>query len=188
MTATTVSFNTGWLVLGGLAVLAACIVFLALSRRGGPPGGSGGGGRATRYLSWAVLAVLALLAAAAVVQVQAGLAINSIKNEAEEPLRILVGRSTWTPASAERTPGWGILALLTNAVGGVGYLIVRRRQVACTTCGLELSPAYQVCPRCGARQRPSCPSCGQGTEEWWQFCPYCGRELGPQGSGQGQGK
>src|SRR5258705_3076358 len=46
--------------------------------------------------------------------------------------------------------------------------------MACAGCGLETSPDYAFCPRCGRRLPASCAACGAPCEPDFAFCPRCG--------------
>ncbi|MBC7346649.1 MAG: zinc ribbon domain-containing protein [Clostridia bacterium] len=70
--------------------------------------------------------------------------------------------------------GWGLLTLLTNAVGWLVYLLSRGRLANCPACGLRLETTYLACPRCGTRLGTACRSCNRKLEDWWQYCPDCG--------------
>lgn len=68
---------------------------------------------------------------------------------------------------------WSILALFTNAVGLVVYLVVRPEPLQCKACKEPISAEYIVCPVCGARNRETCEKCGRIVDENWNVCPYC---------------
>ena len=46
--------------------------------------------------------------------------------------------------------------------------------MACAGCGLETSPDFAFCPRCGRRQPTPCAACGSSLEADFAFCPRCG--------------
>ena len=50
--------------------------------------------------------------------------------------------------------------------------------MACTGCGLETSPDFAFCPRCGRRQPTPCAACGSSLEADFAFCPRCGAARG----------
>ncbi len=89
----------------------------------------------------------------------------------------------WVLADARRQAmgapwAWGILTLVTNAIGWATYLVVRGLQrPRCPNCGGILRPAFRVCPHCGLQLQRGCPSCGQGIEPGWNFCPHCSAAL-----------
>lgn len=86
--------------------------------------------------------------------------------------------ATWVYLDARRRGdnalGWGLLTLLTNAVGWLVYLLSRGRLANCPVCGLRLETTYLACPRCGTRLGTACRSCNRKLEDWWQYCPDCG--------------
>lgn len=47
--------------------------------------------------------------------------------------------------------------------------------MTCVACGLELSPGFAFCPRCGRRQPSPCVACGFLLEPDFAFCPACGK-------------
>jgi adenylate cyclase len=50
--------------------------------------------------------------------------------------------------------------------------------MACAGCGLETSPDFAFCPRCGRRQPTPCAACGTSLEADFAFCPRCGAARG----------
>jgi adenylate cyclase len=50
--------------------------------------------------------------------------------------------------------------------------------MACTGCGVETSPDFAFCPRCGRRQPTPCAACGSSLEADFAFCPRCGAARG----------
>src|SRR5580765_2896736 len=50
--------------------------------------------------------------------------------------------------------------------------------MACAGCGLETSPDFAFCPRCGRRQPTPCAACGSSLEADFAFCPRCGAARG----------
>src|SRR6266850_3364112 len=50
--------------------------------------------------------------------------------------------------------------------------------MACAGCGLETSPGYAFCPRCGRRLPAPCAACGAPCEPDFAFCPRCGAARG----------
>ena len=50
--------------------------------------------------------------------------------------------------------------------------------MACAGCGLETSPDFAFCPRCGRRQPTPCAACGSSLEADFAFCPRCGAPRG----------
>jgi len=46
--------------------------------------------------------------------------------------------------------------------------------MACAGCGLETSPDFAFCPRCGRRLPAPCTACGAPCEPDFAFCPRCG--------------
>ena len=50
--------------------------------------------------------------------------------------------------------------------------------MACAGCGLETSPDFAFCPRCGRRQPTPCAACGSLLEADSAFCPRCGAARG----------
>lgn len=55
----------------------------------------------------------------------------------------------------------------------------------CKRCGADIHNALQVCPHCGAPQKPqptqiTCAHCGRRASSELTLCPHCGRELRAQ--------
>lgn len=74
---------------------------------------------------------------------------------------------------------WGILALFTNVVGLIVYLVVRPEGLTCKACKEPLNQNYSYCPLCGMLNQAHCPQCNVLVRESWSHCPYCGAALQP---------
>jgi len=73
---------------------------------------------------------------------------------------------------------WAILALVTNFVGLVTYLVIRYPDPkTCSSCGASLAMGLKRCPYCGAEAEPSCPRCQAPVRPDWVFCPSCSAKL-----------
>lgn len=87
----------------------------------------------------------------------------------------------WVFIDASRRDGrpalWGVLTLLTNAVGLIIYLLTRAERPVCKACKHPLEQDFIACPMCGTRNRAQCPACKKLTSEEWRHCPYCGEAL-----------
>jgi adenylate cyclase len=57
--------------------------------------------------------------------------------------------------------------------------------MTCAGCGLEASPGFAFCPRCGGRLPAPCSACGFTCAPEFAFCPRCGaaRASGAHGPG-----
>jgi adenylate cyclase len=51
--------------------------------------------------------------------------------------------------------------------------------VNCSGCGLEVTPGFAFCPKCGRRLPRSCGGCGFACEPDFAFCPKCGAPVEP---------
>ena len=48
----------------------------------------------------------------------------------------------------------------------------------CPECGQELSPGFELCPKCGFELKlTTCPKCGKEVSRTFNLCPYCGTKL-----------
>ncbi|HEY3366836.1 MAG TPA: zinc ribbon domain-containing protein [Symbiobacteriaceae bacterium] len=85
----------------------------------------------------------------------------------------------WVFADARRHGSrafaWGVLALLTNVVGAVVYLIVRKERVNCPACGVPVERSFSHCPQCGQQLKYACAQCGTPMKDGWQYCAKCGQ-------------
>ncbi|MDB4893887.1 MAG: hypothetical protein JWN15_149, partial [Firmicutes bacterium] len=89
----------------------------------------------------------------------------------------------WVFADARRRGGkafaWGVLALLTNLVGAAVYLVARREQRHCSTCGAVAERGFNHCPHCGSKLKRLCPQCGDQLKDGWTHCANCGTPAEP---------
>jgi hypothetical protein len=85
----------------------------------------------------------------------------------------LDGRRNW----GDRAFAFGMLTLLTNAVGWAVYLAVRPRLGICPGCGADTPRRVSFCVRCGHALRPACPDCRRTVETDWVYCAACGGHL-----------
>lgn len=75
---------------------------------------------------------------------------------------------------------WTLIAAVTPVfVGLVIYLLVRgsHTNLACPSCGMDVTEDYTICPRCGAQLKNVCANCGFQVEEDWVMCPRCAKPL-----------
>lgn len=77
---------------------------------------------------------------------------------------------------------WALAAALIPVfIGFAIYLIVRKNEEdtewECPVCKNAVSPAYAVCPSCGAKLRKICRECRKPVEEGWSVCPSCGAAI-----------
>ena len=89
--------------------------------------------------------------------------------------------ATWVYRDARRRTAnalpWGLLALITNLLGLVVYLISFPAKLECPECSQDVKPDFLVCPNCGSRLKESCPVCNRELEPGWRHCPACGNPL-----------
>ena len=50
--------------------------------------------------------------------------------------------------------------------------------MTCAGCGVEATPGFAFCPRCGRKLPRACEACGFACEGDFAFCPRCGKPLG----------
>ena len=112
------------------------------------------------FPGWLILGILAGLALGAWV-----LLIGYIN--ADAPRRGM-GRVLWT-----------FLAILVpNCLGILAYFLLRKpKTFPCPGCGLQLSPDFRFCHRCGFSLAPVCAHCGHGISHEYVCCPYCGKPV-----------
>lgn len=73
---------------------------------------------------------------------------------------------------------WALLALMTNAVGLVTYLVIRYPDPrSCPKCGTDLPVGLKRCPYCGSEAEPTCPRCQSPIRPDWVYCPSCASQL-----------
>jgi RNA polymerase subunit RPABC4/transcription elongation factor Spt4 len=73
---------------------------------------------------------------------------------------------------------WAMLALVTNVVGLVTYLVIRYPDPkSCPHCGVALPTGLKRCPYCGAEAELACPRCQSPVQPDWVFCPVCAARL-----------
>lgn len=72
---------------------------------------------------------------------------------------------------------WGGLALITNLVGLIMYLMVRPDQKSCPQCFVDLYQEHKVCPYCGYHLKDICYECGSSIEDDWSYCAECGEKI-----------
>jgi len=71
---------------------------------------------------------------------------------------------------------WGLLALITNIIGLIVYLVVRPDPILCKNCKHILASRFVICPYCGEKNREICLKCKSVMEDAWNICPYCGEK------------
>lgn len=77
---------------------------------------------------------------------------------------------------------WSLMALFTNVLGLLGYLIVRgERPRACRRCGYRLRKEFVACPYCGPASGRACSGCQALLEPDWNFCPFCQTQAPAEG-------
>ena len=81
---------------------------------------------------------------------------------------------------------WGILALFTNVVGLIIYLVVRPEMQHCKSCKEPVRADYVLCPVCGTRNRETCAKCGRIVNENWNLCPYCATPINREAAQEGK--
>jgi len=73
---------------------------------------------------------------------------------------------------------WAMLALVTNLVGLVTYLVIRYPDPkSCPQCGAALPIGLKRCPYCGAEAELACPRCQSPVKPDWVYCPACAARL-----------
>jgi len=73
---------------------------------------------------------------------------------------------------------WAMLALVTNLIGLVTYLVIRYPDPkSCPQCGAALPMALKRCPYCGAEAELACPRCQSPVKPDWIYCPACAARL-----------
>ena len=75
---------------------------------------------------------------------------------------------------------WAVLALLTNVVGLVTYLVIRYPDPrSCPSCDASIPTGQKFCPFCGSEAEPMCPHCQAPIMPDWLYCPVCAACLAP---------
>jgi len=84
---------------------------------------------------------------------------------------------------------WTFLAILVpNGLGILAYFLVRKpKTYPCPGCGIQVSPDFRFCAKCGFALAPVCAHCGRAIQHDFVCCPYCGKTVGgaaPRPSGE----
>lgn len=74
-------------------------------------------------------------------------------------------------------PVWGILILLTSAVGWAVYMITRPKYIKCPGCGMPQDASYKICPQCAYQLKITCPECRREIKPGWNHCAECGAGI-----------
>lgn len=72
---------------------------------------------------------------------------------------------------------WGLIVLATNLVGVAVYLLYKRGNAVCGSCGASQSRSHLYCVNCGAMIGGTCKTCGGRISRKDRFCPGCGAKL-----------
>jgi hypothetical protein len=113
------------------------------------------------FPGWLILSILAGIVLAAWV-----LLIGYINADAG---RRGMGRVLWT----------FIAILVPNCLGILAYFLVRKpKTYPCPGCGIQVSPDFRFCAKCGFALAPVCVHCGRAIQHDFVCCPYCGKTVG----------
>lgn len=75
---------------------------------------------------------------------------------------------------SSRAFAWGTLTLLTGLVGAAVYMVARREERHCGSCGSAVERGFNHCPHCGRTLKRLCPQCGHHVWDGWTYCVSCG--------------
>jgi Double zinc ribbon len=110
------------------------------------------------FPGWLILGILAGVVLAAWV-----LLIGYINADAG---RRGMGRTLWT----------FIAILVPNCLGILAYFLLRKpKTYPCPGCGVQVSPDFRFCAKCGFALAPVCAHCGRAIQHDFVCCPYCGK-------------
>lgn len=72
---------------------------------------------------------------------------------------------------------WGMLALLTNLVGVIIYIMYKQTNKVCYKCGSLQNKDNAFCNCCGAQINERCSSCTSIVNKGQNYCGRCGHKL-----------
>lgn len=72
---------------------------------------------------------------------------------------------------------WGLIVLATNVAGVAVYLLYKRGNATCMSCGMSQSRDHRYCANCGAMIGSPCKQCGGRVEKCDHYCPNCGTKV-----------
>jgi hypothetical protein len=72
---------------------------------------------------------------------------------------------------------WGLVVLVTNVAGVAVYLLYKRGNATCMSCGMSQSRDHRYCANCGAMIGTPCKQCGGRVAKRDHYCPNCGTKV-----------
>ncbi|MDR3598802.1 zinc ribbon domain-containing protein [Clostridium sp.] len=92
-----------------------------------------------------------------------------------------IGLALWVYKDAKKKKMnealWGIIAIITNLVGLVVYMLYRQNNEICYKCGTLQSKYNIFCSNCGTKIKKTCDSCGMIVDDNNKYCGKCGNDL-----------